>query len=365
MENPIFTINLVVYNGEKFIRWTLDSILAQTYKNYEINILDNNSNDQTREIIRKDYPMCRLIQNAENIGFLDGQEKLFSESKGDYIVAVSDVILDKNFLQNALKILETDNQVGAIQAKIYQMNLYPVRNSPPIGPSDRASAGAISYGVYDRAEPEFTDIIDTVGFKIYKSRKLVNEGHGERDNGQFNRQKEIFGTEGAVPIFRKKALEDCKIQGRFIDPDYREGALCYADPDLAWRLNLFGWKQIYCPDVIAYHDRSTTKGFSKKWSDYFKRLSERRKIDIAKRRLSWLNAHFTIIKNDYIINILKDLPYILKREIMVLGYIILFEPKVLLEIPSLFKLLPKMLSRRKEIMRRAKTNPIEIKKWFL
>lgn len=73
---------------------------------------------------------------------------------------------------------------------------------------------------------------------------------------------------------------------------------------------------------------------------------------------------FTLVKNDYIINILKDLPWIVAREIAVLVYAVLFEPGVLKEIPTFFKYLPKMIRKRNEIMKRAVVNPKEIKKWM-
>ena len=64
------------------------------------------------------------------------------------------------------------------------------------------------------------------------------------------------------------------------------------------------------------------------------------------------------------INILKDLPWIVVREIAVLGYAVLFEPGVLKEIPIFFRYLPKMLRKRKEIMKKAIVGPKEIRKWI-
>ncbi len=339
----LVSINLVVMNGKKFIRYSLDSIKKQTYPSQfiEVNILDNGSTDATKNIIRKEFPEFNLIENNQNIGFWAGQEKLLNQSRGEIIIAMTDVILDADFIKNSARIFDKDPRIGAIQAKIYQMNLC------------------------DMPSPIFTDIIDTTGFFIFKSRRLVNLGHGDTDKGQFSNQKEIFAVEGAVPIFRKTALEDCKIEGKIIDPDFRTGSLGYGDDlDLAWRMRLFGWKEIFAPDVIAYHDRSTTKNIKKHWLDYFTRIRQRSQISIQKRRLDWRNIRFTIIKNDYIINLLKDLPQIIIREAMVLIYSILFEPKVLFEIPIFLKLIPKMIRKRKIIMRKAKVSPKEIRKWF-
>ena len=203
------------------------------------------------------------------------------------------------------------------------------------------------------------ETIDTCGFEIYKSRRIINIGHGEIDKGQFNQEKEVFAVEGAVPVFRKDALEGCRIMGEIADHDM----FWYAeDLDVAWRIRLFGWKQIFVPNVIAWHDRQTTKNLSKTFADF---LKTRRQLPLKKRRLEWRNIRFTIIKNDYTINILRDLPYILKREIVMLGYLIIFEPKVLGEVPAFLKLLPKMLKKRKQIIKRRVASQEEMRKWFI
>lgn len=346
--SSLISVNYVVRNGGKYIHYFLNSIKNQTYRDFEVHVLDNNSDDDTREIIRQKYPEFNLHESSENIGAWAGFEKLLGNSTSKYIICMTDVILKENFLEKAVVILENNPDCGALQAKVYQMELY---KNP-------------EFAAYDL---QFTEnkIIDTCGFKIFKSRKIINLGHGEKDKGQFNNTSEIFAVEGVVPIFRREALEDCKIEGWLIDPHYRVGAFGYGDDlDLSWRMRLLGWKQMFAPNVIAYHDRSTTKGYSKSLKNYFQRIKERSKINITKRRLDWRNNRFTIIKNDYIINILKDLPHILLREIGVLGYTILFEPMVLAEFPNFIKYLPRMFKRRKIIMKRSKISSQEIRKWF-
>lgn len=356
MQNLI-TVNYVVRNGEKYIRLFLDSLKNQTFKNFQVHILDNNSTDNTRKIIKEEYSEFILHENKENIGAWAGFEKLLNSkvellgisSTSEYVVFMTDVILKEDFLEKAVEIMEANSDYGALQAKVYQMELYS-----------------------HNTNCQLLTTIDTCGFKIFKSRKVINLGQGEEDSGQFDNIGEIFGVEGVAPIFRRKALESCYITPLrsstpewLIDPDYRVGPLGYGDDlDLAWRMRLFGWKQIFAPNVIAYHDRSTTKGYSKSLKNYFERVEKRRKIDPLKRRLDWRNVRFTIIKNDYIINVLKDLPYILAREIGVLGYTILFEPEILFEIGNFMKYLPKMIKNRKTIMQQAKLSPDEMRKWF-
>src|SRR3989344_4761615 len=117
METKV-SINLVVYNGEKYIRHCLNVILAQTYPHEltEINFLDNNSADKTKEIIgswsrenEKLFNKCNLVELTENIGVWPGQEKLLKYSDGKYVLGLCvDVILDKNFIKNAVESIERD-----------------------------------------------------------------------------------------------------------------------------------------------------------------------------------------------------------------------------------------------------------------
>ena len=251
-------------------------------------------------------------------------------------------MIDENFTERAVAICESNPATDAIQAKIYQYN------------HNELTSGSFNKNI----------IIDTCGFAMTRERKVVNIGHGKSDGPAFSNQRVIFGVEGAVPFFRRTALEDCKINGWIWDPDY----FWYGDDlDLAWRMTLFGHKQIYSPKVIAWHDRSTTKGnvTTDFLADHVHRRKLRQQIPIHKRRLDWSNTRFTIIKNDFLLNILRDLPAIIMREINVQGYAGLFERGVLLEWGRFFRLLPKMIARRRIIMNRARVNANEIRSLML
>ena len=348
MADPLITINLVVLNGEKYIRHCLDGILSQSYPHelIELNILDNGSHDNTLEIIHNlefgvsdlGFAKFTLHESKVNLGMWPGQEELLKNSNGKYILALAvDVILDKDFIKKAVEVMEKDDKIGALEAKIYKFEMINGRC-------------------------QMSNVLDTCGFQIFKSRRLINIGHGQEDKGQYDNPPasgEIFAVEGAAPFFRREAMEDIRIDGEICDHDY----FWYGDDfDLAWRMNLFGWKQVFAPSVIAWHDRQTTKKLSKNFKDF---LRIRKAIPLKKRQLEWKNIRFTIIKNDYIINILKDLPYILKREVTMFGYLLIFEPKVFLEIHNFLKLLPKMIKKRKEIMKKAIIKPNEIHNWFI
>lgn len=335
MSNPLVTINLVVFNGQKYIRSCLNSLKNQIYPFLEVNVFDNGSTDGTKEIIESEIENFSFIKNETNLGTWGGQEEALKYSTGKYIIALSvDVILDPRAIEEAVKVMEKDETIGALQGKIYQ---------------------------YQPSQPLTRSIIDTVGFQIERSRRIINIGHGEKDRGQYDEEQEIFGVEGAAPVFRRAALEDCRINGRLVDEDM----FWYGDDlDLAWRMHLFGWKQIYHPRVIMHHDRSTTKGLSRHWSDYFRRIKDRRKIPAFKRGLDWRNKRLARLKNDFGANVIHDLFCIAKRELAELCYILVFEPVVLPEVVKFIKLIPKTLKKRKKILAKARLGPRQMQPWF-
>jgi len=84
----LVSIVMTTYNGEKFIRKQLDSIVNQTYKNLEIIICDDCSSDNTIDIIKayqKKDKRIKLYINEKNLGFTKNFEKAISLCNGDYI----------------------------------------------------------------------------------------------------------------------------------------------------------------------------------------------------------------------------------------------------------------------------------------
>lgn len=338
--NPLVSISLVVKNGEGYIRECLAAVFNQTYPHIEVVVWDNNSSDKTAEIVEKEFPQARLIRNEKNYGFEGGQDANFKNLNGEYVMFLCvDVILDKNFVRIGVQEMEQDSRIAALQAKIFQYNRKVLRD--------------LNYVL------EKTNRIDTTGFQIFRSRRITNRGHGEEDTGQFDTREEIFSYEGACGFFRKTALEDARINGFIFDEDFWWYA---SDLDLGWRLRLFGWKSVYVPSVIAWHERQTTRRLSKGFIDF---IRLRREVPSFKRALDYRNTRLTIVKNDFPRNILKDLWPFLKREILLATYVNCFEPRTFFSWISFWKLLPKMVKKRKIIMARRKVSAEEIAHWFI
>lgn len=103
----LISIALATYNGEKFIRQQMDSVLAQTMSDYEIVICDDNSTDNTFSIL-EDYASkdlrIKIFKNDQNLGFKKNFEKAISLCKGEYIALCDqDDIWEKNHIETLFK----------------------------------------------------------------------------------------------------------------------------------------------------------------------------------------------------------------------------------------------------------------------
>lgn len=92
MADEMISIAMATYNGEKYLREQLDSILAQTHQNFELIVCDDCSTDSTVQILReyeKNDSRIKLFVNEENLGFKKNFENAIGFCSGDYI-ALSD-----------------------------------------------------------------------------------------------------------------------------------------------------------------------------------------------------------------------------------------------------------------------------------
>lgn len=110
---PKVLIGIPVYNAESFIPTTLDSLLAQTYENFEIIISDNGSTDATPQVIH-DYmrrdSRIRYIQQSYNLGVVDNLNFVLEEAQrteGEYFMwSCADDWKAPTFLEKAVSVLE-------------------------------------------------------------------------------------------------------------------------------------------------------------------------------------------------------------------------------------------------------------------
>lgn len=119
---PLVSIGLAVYNGEKYLREALDSILAQTFTDFELIISDNASTDRTREICLEYAGRDKRIRyhrNATNIGGANNENQTFCMSRGKYFRwAAHDDVLAPRLLERCVEYLERTPSVVLCQTGI-------------------------------------------------------------------------------------------------------------------------------------------------------------------------------------------------------------------------------------------------------
>lgn len=88
-EGPKVSLVMKVYNGEKYLRQAIDSILGQTFSDFEFLIIDDGSTDGSADIV-KSYQDTRIrfLQNEKNMGLCKTQNKVIAEAKGQYIAVM-------------------------------------------------------------------------------------------------------------------------------------------------------------------------------------------------------------------------------------------------------------------------------------
>lgn len=107
---PRISVGIPVYNGERYLSETIDSLLAQSFHDFELVISDNASTDRTEEICRayaaRD-PRVRYFRNQENVGGSKNFSRVFELARAPYFKwAAHDDLCGPGFLEKCLEVLE-------------------------------------------------------------------------------------------------------------------------------------------------------------------------------------------------------------------------------------------------------------------
>jgi glycosyltransferase involved in cell wall biosynthesis len=116
LSSPKVSVVIPAYNASKFVRESINSVLNQTYKNYEIIVVDgrDGSTDNTREVVSKYGDSVRYFCQ-ENKGVSDARNKGILNSKGMYIAFLdSDDIWSENKLALQVEFLDSHPDVGLV-----------------------------------------------------------------------------------------------------------------------------------------------------------------------------------------------------------------------------------------------------------
>jgi GT2 family glycosyltransferase len=238
LKEPRVSVVIVNWNGKHHLGECLGSLRAQTFKDFEIILVDNGSQDGSREYVQENFHEVRLVELQKNCGFAGGNNAGIRVASGKYLALLNnDTKVDPAWLTNLLKEAEANpSPVGMWASKI------------------------LSY--------DHPDIIDNVGLLMYPDGLGRGKGRLEVDGGQYDQTGEAFFPSGCAGLYRRSMLDEIGL--------FDEEFFAYADDvDLGLRARLAGWHCIYVPSAKVYHKYS---GSSSAHSPFKAFLVERNRI---------------------------------------------------------------------------------------
>lgn len=276
-------MSIVTWNSEQTIEACLRSVFAQTFTDYELHVWDNASKDTTCAVIEKlNDKRVKLIRSNDNLGFCGGHNRVMSTTKSEFVLLVNpDIIMQPDYAEKALQTISEKRNIGTVCGLLVQS-------------SDKDA------------------IIDSAGLMKLSSGIMGLINHGKRRTEVELRKQEVFGADGALPLYRRDMIDHVSINGKFFDE------LFFAhkeDWDVSWRSHIYGWKTIFDPACVAIHPRVFKPGDKK----VRKSMSDQIKIDAVKNQLILLKKNLS--SGEYWSGLFTILP----RQIAIYMYILLFE----------------------------------------
>lgn len=376
-------VQLVTWNGSKYIPYLFESLRNQTYRDWKLVILDNGSSDDTVEKIKteiENFPVeVTLIENKENKGFAGGHNQLNAECRmqnAEYVLLLNqDMYLMSDCLEKMVKFMEEHSDVAAVSPRLMRWDFKVLENTPqpPSRGEDNLAVSLLEEG-QGGVSSSFTDKIDALGLKVFRNRRVIEKYTGkdwfvieskmkmsyraERFNGD-GTALEVFGVSGAFPLYRRSAIEAVQFDdGSFLDESYHSYK---EDVDLAFRLQSAGFKSCVLLDTVAYHDRSAA-GPGK--------LGDSDAIENKEKQSEWVKYHsyknhlMTLYKNEYWQNWLLDAIFIKWYELKKFVWFLLFDRAVLKGLKEVWKNRKDLKIKRLKIKSLRKVGWREMRKWW-
>ncbi len=124
IKNPLISVIMPVYNGEKFLRQSIDSILNQTIKDFELIIINDGSTDNTENIILSyDDDRVKYIKNESNLKLIKTLNKGLNIATGKYISRMdADDIAVNTLFEKQLDAFNNDKTVGIVNICTYELS---------------------------------------------------------------------------------------------------------------------------------------------------------------------------------------------------------------------------------------------------
>ncbi len=217
MKNPLVSIIVLNYNGKNDLEESFESLHKLNYPNFEILLVDNNSQDNSVQMIREKYNDVKIIELKKNYGFAEGNNKGIANSTGEYIALLNmDTVVDPNWLTELVTAIQRSKKIGIVSSKIYYY-----------GDREKIYFGGSSCDKYGKTAQ--------IHANKYDKELLIKE-----------KQTKTFYGCGASMMFKRELYYNIKL----FDPTY---FMYWEDVDFSWKAWIFGYDVHYVPTSIIYH----------------------------------------------------------------------------------------------------------------
>jgi GT2 family glycosyltransferase len=225
---PDASVIIVSFNTREVLRECLQTLQkeAQGLK-VETIVVDNQSRDQSAEMVEADFPWVILRRSSSNLGFAGANNVAFREATGRYLVLLnSDAFLQPGSLRLAISKMDQDPRCGLAGARL-------VGRDGAWQPSARMFPSPLN------------DFLTLTGLSArFPHSKFF--GRFDRTWASPDQPAQIDWVPGAFSIIRKEALDK-------VGPFDEDFFLYYEEVDLCYRFRKAGWTICYWPDVVVVH----------------------------------------------------------------------------------------------------------------
>ncbi len=260
------TVVIPNYNGMKFIKECLESLLAQDIppSEYCVIVVDNGSTDGSRQLIEDTFPGVSLIALPANTGFCHAVNVGIRAAKTPYVILLNnDTKVHPHFVGALCDALDVRKEAFSVSA---------------------------SMRMWDRP-----DLLDDAGDRYCALGWAYARGKG-RQAARYQVPAEIFSACGGAAIYRKSVLEEIGL--------FDESHFAYLeDLDIGWRARIHGYRSYYEPGAEVVHFGSASSG--SRYNEW-------------KTKLAASNSVYVIAKNMPLLQWLWNLPFLL------LGFLVKF-----------------------------------------
>ena len=222
------SVVILNWNGAGMLRKFLPEVVEHSQgEGVEICVADNASTDDSRELLRKEFPGVRLIELAVNYGFAEGYNRAFQQVEAEYVVLLnSDVEVTPGWLLPLCTYMDAHPETAACQPK-----LRSERNKECFEYAGAAGGYLDIYG-YPFCRGRIFDVV-------------------EEDKGQYDSVASVFWASGAALFIRLKDYREVGgLDGRFFAH--------MEEIDLCWRLGSRGRGLVCVPQSVVYHVGAAT-----------------------------------------------------------------------------------------------------------